>query len=67
MMSGQPSFLVCRASRRLFSAKNSVDLLAAAWGVACKAEDAGRLSPVKDNNAADGDSVRPASVCALVN
>ena len=28
MMSGQPSFLVCRASRRLFSAKNSVDLLA---------------------------------------
>ena len=38
-----------------------------AGGVACKAEDAGRLSPVKDDHAADGDSVRPANVCALVN
>ena len=32
-----------------------------------KAEDAGRLSPVKDDNAAKGGPVRPAGMCVLVN
>ena len=32
-----------------------------------KAEDAGRLSPVKDDNAAKGGPVRPAGMCALGN
>ena len=32
-----------------------------------KAEDAGRLSPVKDDNAANGGPVRPAGMRALVN
>ncbi len=32
-----------------------------------KAEDAGRLSPVKDDNAAKGGPVRPAGICAHVN
>ena len=31
-----------------------------------KAEDAGRLSPVKDDNAAKGVPVCPAGICALV-
>ena len=32
-----------------------------------KAEDAGRLSPVKDDNAAKGVLVRSAGMCTLVN
>ena len=32
-----------------------------------KAEDAGRLSPVKDDNAAKGVPVRSAGMCTLVN
>ena len=36
------------------------------WSVVCKAEDAGLLTQVKDDNAADGGPVRPASACALV-
>ena len=32
-----------------------------------KAEDAGRLSPVRDDNAAKGGPVRPAGMCVLVN
>ena len=32
-----------------------------------KSEDAGRLSPVKDDNAAKGVLVHPAGMCALVN
>ena len=32
-----------------------------------KAEDVGRLSPVKDDNAAKGGPVRPAGMCVLVN
>ena len=32
-----------------------------------KAEDAGRLSPVKDDTAAKGGPVRPAGMCVLVN
>ena len=31
-----------------------------------KAEDAGRLAPVKDDNAAKGGPERPAGMCALV-
>ena len=31
-----------------------------------KAEDAGRLAPVKDDNAANGVPGRPAGICALV-
>ena len=37
------------------------------WGVVCKAEDTDILAYVKDDNAADGGPVRPASVRALVN
>ena len=32
-----------------------------------KAEDAGRLAPVKDDNAAKDGPARPAGMCALVN
>ena len=39
----------------------------ALWRVFRKAEDAGRLTPVKDDNAAKGGPVRPAGMRALVN
>ena len=36
------------------------------WHVFRKAEDAGLLTQVKDNNAAKGGSERPAGMCVLV-
>ena len=37
------------------------------WHVFRKAEDADRLAPVKDDNAAKGGPVRSAGMCTLVN
>ena len=55
---GQPPFILREKLRRTCRL---------VWGVVCKAEDADILAYVKDDNAADGGPVRPASVRALVN